>query len=57
MFARFEVLNISDHLHFIAAHCERDRASDLASGFWLQSRGRLRHILRLREPRKRTQSC
>jgi len=31
MFTRFEVLNISDHLHFVAADCERHRASDLAS--------------------------
>ena len=45
MFAWFEILNIGDHLNFIAHFGERDCAGDLTSGLRLQLRRSFRNFL------------
>src|SRR4029453_11942382 len=49
MLAWRQVLYVRDHLHFVSHFGVRDRASNLAPGFRLQSRSRPRDILRVRE--------
>ena len=57
MLPRLQILNIGNHFNIVSDFCERDRAGNLTPRFWLQSRGRLGHILSLRERRKRTEHC
>ena len=49
MFARRQILDVRDYLHFIAHFRERDRASDLAAGLRFQRRDRLGDVLRVRK--------
>ncbi len=49
MFARRQVFDVRDDLHFVAHFGEGDRASDLAAGLRLKLRDRLGDVLRVRE--------
>ena len=55
--ARFQILNVGDHLDFIANFCECDRAGNLAARFGLELRRRFRDLLRLPERDDGAENC